>query len=81
MKKQRASASADLDDDNGNLARVLMSNPFQKSMACDVEAFLDSAQEADVAKAFEYDDGPCSSSTNLGTHFDDNDLDEDTDFE
>ena len=50
-------------------------------MACDVEAFLDSAQEADVAKAFEYDDGPCSSSTNLGTHFDDNDLDEDTDFE
>jgi hypothetical protein len=30
--KQRTSASADLDDDNGNLARVMITNLFQKAL-------------------------------------------------
>jgi len=53
-------------------------------MASAVKAVLDSAQKADVAKVFECDaDGPCSSSTNLGTQFEefqDTNLDEDNDY-
>ena len=68
MKKQRTSASADLDGDNGNFARVMMSPYFQEVVASAVKAALDSAVKADVA-AFEYDDDPCSSSTNRKFRF------------
>jgi len=68
VKKQRTRTSANLDGDNGDFARVMMSPFFQEAIASAVKAVLDSAQKADVAKVFEYDaDGPCSSSTNLGT--------------